>query len=299
MTQRNKPFGIECVSLLSITSVATIAAYILPLSLLFFDSLFTDDGFGGSRRFVSMAQYASVVTDNSYATAALATFAFAIPTVIVQLLGALLLGTMTSDDSRWSNIVRAMIFAPYLLPTVVVVLAWRFVSDPFVGILPALLRTAFGSSPHFGDPAWTIPVMICVEAYEALPFSYVVLLARLRQIPRPLYEVAEIHGSGPWASFLAVTWPHIRRTFYVLLMLRFLLTWLKFDIPWLIYASRGSFWASDTLAVGAYRSAFSDLNWGKACALSVIMLSIAGSFYTVFALFERRIASRYQKALND
>ena len=119
-----------------------------------------------------------------------------------------------------------------------------------------------------------LPTMIIVATYEAFPFTYVVLLARMIQIPESLYEVAELHGANTVQKFFAVTWPQVRLAVLSLTLLRVLITWLKFDVPWLVYASSARSQWGDTLGVAIYRTAFKDLRQGKAYAVSVSILCV-------------------------
>lgn len=265
----------ECAVLSATAGVVALLLYGPPVVGLALDGTRMDDGLGGESRFVGASNFSAALADPTYRSAIVATASFTVTAVVVQVGIGFVLAMLTRRDFTGVRAVRAMIFAPYLLPTVVVVAAWRFVSDPFVGPLPALCRALFGSSPDFRGPDAALPVMVGVATYEALPFSYVILLARLRQIPGAYYEMAALCGAGPLKTFLAVTWPQIRGTLVLVVLLRMLLTWLKFDVPWLVYASRAGTSAADTLSVMIYRTAFENLHWGKACAASVLLLAAA------------------------
>jgi ABC-type sugar transport system permease subunit len=124
--------------------------------------------------------------------------------------------------------------------------------------------------------------MIITATYEAFPFTYVVLLSRMMQIPATLYQVTESLGASAWKTFATVTWPHIRLVVAGVVLLRILITWPKFDIPWLVYASQAPSRWGDTLAITVYRTAFERLRTGEAYAVSVLLLSGAWALYAVW-----------------
>ena len=126
--------------------------------------------------------------------------------------------------------------------------------------------------------------MIITATYEAFPFTYVVLLSRMVQIPASLYQVTELSGASAWSTFVAVTWPQVRLVFAGLAVLRVLITWPKFDIPWLVYASQAPSRWGDTLAVTIYRTAFERLQTGEAYAVSLLLLVAGWAIYAMWSL---------------
>jgi hypothetical protein len=116
------------------------------------DSVHTDDGLGGESQFVGTGNFDAVFTDPAFRVALFATAAFTVTAVVTQVALGFCLAMLARREILGCRTMRAMIFAPYLLPIVVVVAAWRFVSDPFVGPLPAFCRAVIGVSPDFRGP---------------------------------------------------------------------------------------------------------------------------------------------------
>jgi multiple sugar transport system permease protein len=255
--------------------------YAIPLFQIFFESLYRNTGLASSNRgeFVGWSNYVASWQDPSVLQAAVATLAFTLPSVAAQVCFAFAAAIVTRKKYPAVNLLRAMFIAPYFLPSVVVVVAWKFFADPFDGLLPPFFRAAGLAPPDLQGPSAALPTMILVATYEAFPFTYVVLLARMMQIPRSLYEMAELDGASPWLRFWAVTWPQIRLTLAGLLVLRFLITWLKFDVPWLVYAYKAQSPWADTLGVEIYRLAFRHLQRGNAYALSMTLIFMAWALY--------------------
>lgn len=287
----------ECSLLAALVLLVIGVFYAIPLAYVLFGSLTSDSGLAlnGGGSFVGLANYTRALGDPELRQSILATIAFTAPAVAVQIAFAFAAALLTNRSYPGVSLLRAILIAPYFLPSVVVVIAWRFFADPFVGILPDIFRWAGLTSPDLQGPTAALPVMILVATYEAFPFTYVILLARMMQIPAVLYEVAELDGATPLQRFQAVTWPQIRLTVGGLVLLRALITWLKFDVPWLVYASSAQSPWGDTLAVRIYRLGFQNFQRGDAYAISLVVILAAWGSYGCWVLLSRGRAGRQHR----
>ena len=267
-----------------ITIVPLLIFYFIPLVIMSIGSVKSNNNMLNENGYPGIDNYTLALHDPVYPQAMISSTAFTTLSVIIQVGFALGAALVTRRTFKGVNFVRALLFAPYLLPTVVVVVAWRFFSDPFVGLLQVIFRAVGFSTLDLRGPDTALPVMVVVSIYEAFPFVYIILLARMAQIPHILYEVTFLTGAGKWKVFKTVTWPQIRLTLLGLIGLRFIITFLKFDVPWLVYASQAPSKWGDTLAVAIYRTAFEHLQHGKAFAASLMFLSTSWAFYALFKL---------------
>lgn len=287
----------ECSLLIAFLLVVIGVFYAVPLAYVLLGSLTSDTGLAPnpSADFVGLSNYTRTVREPELHQSVLATIAFTVPAVIIQVGFAFGAAMLTYRKYSGVKILRAILIAPYFLPSVVVVIAWRFFADPFVGVLPGIFRWFGSTSPDLQGPTAALPVMILVATYEAFPFTYVILLARMMQIPPALYEVAELDGTNPVQRFLAVTWPQIRLTVGGLVVLRGLITWLKFDVPWLVYASTAQSPWGDTLAVRIYRLGFQSFQRGDAYAVSLMVILAVWACYGCWLLLSRGRTDRQHR----
>ena len=110
------------------------------------------------------------------------------------------------------NLFRAVYFAPYVLGVAVIGVLWRFLLDPNLGAVNALLG-AIGlpaNTPWTTSLPWAWISLVMVTVWWTLGFNAVIYLAGLQDIPRELYEAARIDGGGKWAEFRHVTLPGLR-----------------------------------------------------------------------------------------
>ena len=144
--------------------------------------------------------------------------------VIAPLQGglALLLALLLNQALPYISVFRAIYFAPVVVSMVVVSLLWRFIYDGENGLLNTLLGIAtFGSFQPvdwLGNVYTAMPAMIAMSAWQAVGFHMVIWLSGLQTIPNSLYEAAALDGAGMWQKFRYVTWPGLRNTAVLILI---------------------------------------------------------------------------------
>lgn len=135
---------------------------------------------------------------------------------------ALVLALLINQKLRGINLFRAIYFMPVVVSIVVVSLLWRFIYDGNSGLLNNLLSAVtFGVFPRIdwlGEPATALGAIIAVSIWQAVGFHMVIWLSGLQTISPSLYEAAAIEGSSPWQTFRYVTWPGLRNTAVLVLI---------------------------------------------------------------------------------
>ena len=145
--------------------------------------------------------------------------------VIAPLQGgfALLLALLLNQALPYINVFRTIYFAPVVMSMVVIALLWRFIYDGENGLLNTLLGIvsfgAFQPVDWLGNPGLAMPALIAMSAWQAVGFHMVIWLSGLQTIPGSLYEAAGLDGAGTWQKFRYVTWPGLRNTAVLILII--------------------------------------------------------------------------------
>jgi len=100
------------------------------------------------------------------------------------------------------------------------------------------------------------------------------VLARLQTIPPELYDAARVDGASALRQFLNVTLPQLRNVLLIVLLLRGIWMFTKFDVPWLLGFGGGAGEAIRTLPVFTYQRSFTYYQAGMGAALSNVMLAL-------------------------
>ena len=134
---------------------------------------------------------------------------FSVPFLMVVPLGIAL---VLNRSFPGRTFFRAVYFTPYVLGVAVIGVLWRFLLDPNLGAVNAVL-SAVGlpeGTPWTTDLPWAWISLVGVTVWWTLGFNAVIYLAGLQDIPRELYDAAKVDGGGRWAEFRHVTLPGLR-----------------------------------------------------------------------------------------
>jgi multiple sugar transport system permease protein len=115
----------------------------------------------------------------------------------------------------------------------------------------------------------------------------VILYGGLQDIPKTLYEAAEIDGANAWQKFRSVSWPLLRPVSTVVLLLGLIYTLKVFDVIMSITRG-GPANVSQTLNTWAYSLSFTNLDFGLGAAAGDILMLVV----LVFGLVYLRYAAR-------
>ena len=135
---------------------------------------------------------------------------------------ALLLALLVNQKLRGINVYRAIYFMPVVLSIVVVALLWRFIYAGDHGLLNSFLgAVSFGMIEPvdwLGRPQTALWAILAMSVWQGVGFHMVIWLSGLQTIPVALYEAAEIEGASAWQTFRFVTWPGLRNTAVLVLL---------------------------------------------------------------------------------
>ncbi|MGK9235424.1 sugar ABC transporter permease [Inquilinus limosus] len=228
---------------------------------------------GSDGGFVGFGNYADVLGMARLWAALGRSLVWVAGNAVLQTLLALGTALLLNQRFRGVRLVRVWVILSWIVPTVVVVIIWRWLLGTSGGVVNYLL-VSLGLTDRpvgfFAGPGSAMASLIVINSWRWFPFVAVMLLAGLQRIPADLYEAAAIDGAGPWQRFRRITWPLLQPTMLVLGVIGTLLSFNVFDIIWLTTAG-GPSGATQTLPVLIYETAFRSYRLGQAAAMSVLV----------------------------
>ena len=238
----------------------------------------------GQVTFIGTRNFERVWADPVFWTALRNTAWWVGANVVAQMLLGLMLALMLNRPVRARSWLRAGILLPWVVPSVVAVLTWRWMYDPTVGIVNELLVRAGVLKDYFpflGDVGTSLWAVTVESIWKGTPFVMLLLLAALQMIPRSVMEAAAMDGAHGWRLLLFVVLPQIRLAFAIALILTLILTVNNFNAIWLMTAG-GPLNSSETLFTLAYRYGFERMNLGMASALATLLFVFLVAVTTVY-----------------
>ncbi|MEU7748290.1 sugar ABC transporter permease [Nonomuraea sp. NPDC049158] len=185
---------------------------------------------------------------------------------------ALVMALAVNSVARGKTFFRTVFYLPGVLSVVVVGLLFSFILAPGSGILNRLLGlVGLGTLQQnwLGDPAVALPVVAAVFVWFHWGFGFLLFLAGLQDVPKELYEAADLDGANRWSKFRYITWPQLAPVTSIVSLLTLLAALQIFGtVQVLTNGGPGNHTMVPTLAI--YNEAFVNWRYGSAAAMSVI-----------------------------
>ena len=270
--------------------VITLVFFFWPAFQAVRQSLYRDDPFGFSSRFVGLENFEMVLSDPSYINSLQVTVVFSLSVAIVALVAALLLAVMADRVVTGKGIYRTLLIWPYAVAPAIAGMLWLFLFSPAMGTLAIMLRRAgFDWNPLLnGDQAMVM--VVGAAAWKQISYNFLFFLAGLLAIPKSLIEAAAIDGAGPARRFWTIVFPLLSPTTFFLLVVN--TVYAFFDTFGIIHAVTGGGpgKSTETLVYKVYNDGFVNLNLGASSAQSVILMVIVIALTVIqFKYVERRV----------
>jgi multiple sugar transport system permease protein len=251
-------------------------------------SLFDKHAFMPVQAFVGLRHYRYFASDPEFWSSFYYGCVYAGATMVLQLGVGVPAALLLNETFRGRNVLRGFVLFPYMIPTIVAVILWKWLLNDSYGLVNYLLvRSGAVRTPvAWLGPDYIMTALIVTSVWQFFPFVVVTYLARLQTIAPELYEAATVDGASAWRRFLHVTLPQTASVLLVMGLLRSIWMFTEFDTVWLLAGEGGVSRYIRTLPVYAYSRSFTYLQAGMGASLAVIMfamLLVATAIY--FRLF--------------
>ena len=236
-------------------------------------SFFDKHAFLPVQAFVGVKNYAYFASDAEFWASFHHGVVYAGATVALQLVVGVPAALLLNEAFRGRTLLRGVVLFPYMIPTIVAVMLWKWLLNDSYGLINHLLvATRLATTPvAWLGPDWVMTSLVLTSVWQFFPFVVVTYLARLQTIPPELYEAARVDGASAWQRFVHVTLPQTAAVLFVIVLLRSIWMFTKFDTVWLLAGESGVGRYIRTLPVYAYARSFTYLQAGMGAALAVIM----------------------------
>jgi sorbitol/mannitol transport system permease protein len=257
-------------------SILLLAAWaVIPLAMTAWFSVHDNQLLLPSRgAYVGLENFRYMVTTPEVVAAIAHTITHALGVLAISVIGGTAFALLLDQPMMGRSVVRLIVLAPFFVMPAVSGLLWKnLLMNPVNGVLTWSLQ-AVGFDPVDWMGQWPLGSLTIVVGWSWLPFATVILLTALQSLDREQLEAAELDGAGPWARFVYVVLPHLRRPMVVVVLIEtvFLLS-LFAEI--LVTTNGGPGAASTNLAFLVYAQALLRFDVGAASAAGLIAVVVA------------------------
>jgi|SRR5215831_1296596 len=237
----------------------------------------------------TLQNFTRLLSDHFFLTALVHTILYAAIALTLEFLIGLGLALLLNSQMRGRAIFRSILLVPMMLPAVVVGVVWRLMLNSDFGAVNGTLKI-FGwrteSLTWTAAPKLALASVILADVWQWTPFMFLIMLAGLQAIPQEPYEAALIDGASTWQTFRHVTLPLLKPAILIALLLRTMDLLRVFDHIFIL-TEGGPGFATETVSLYIYRTAFRFSNFGYAAAMSFVLLGITNVISVGYIRFLR------------
>jgi multiple sugar transport system permease protein len=259
--------------------VLLVAVFLLYPILELIRTALTNMGAPGSAYRYTLEGFRALVTDPQFVAMIGVTLVFVLVSVALQLgLGLLLAWLFDAAERRrvlGALTARVAVVSAWVIPGVLIGVIWKILLiENRSGIVNYwLAQLGLGPAPLLSSGSLALVSVIVANTWRGTAFSMLMQYAGLRRIPRELHEAADLEGLNAWQRLRWVILPPVAPVVLLNLLLITIYTLNTFDMI-LPLTGGGPARRTEVVSLYMYRSAFYDLESGKAASIAVVMLAI-------------------------
>jgi multiple sugar transport system permease protein len=266
--------------LLGYTMIAPVAIFLAALvAYPFLSAIYlslTEKIVGYPAHFVGLRNYANLLDSGRFRIVAWNSAVFTVASIVVKLVVGMAMALALHQVVRGNQFIRGILLLPWIIPTVVIALTWKWLLDLFRGLINVTLIDVgvVTSGVHWlGDPSLAMLSVVMANIWRGFPFFGVSFLAALQTVPQELYDAADVDGAGSWQKFWRITLPSIKSVVAVVTLLSTIVTLNDFNIVF-IMTRGGPGAATHIFATYSYELGIMSQRWGVAMAASMASLPL-------------------------
>ena len=231
-----------------------------------------------NEKFIWFDNYIKIFKDAHFYNALYNSVIILILVMIIGITFSIIIGVVLNRKSKINPLLTALVVIPWAMPPIVNGIMWKFIFFPGYGFMnKILLKLHLINTPiSWTDNRYLFLIVISiVVAWRIIPFSSLVILANLQNIPESYYDTVQVFGGTKLQSFFYVTLPLLLPSIGVVLIN---LTTTALNIFDEVIAISGYQFEIQTLLVYNYSNTFNFLDFGYGSAISYVIMLISGIF---------------------
>ena len=264
---------------IAVTALLIIYPLFYIISMSFSENAIGQSGFAG------LTNYLRLFKNPMFTSSIWNTLVWTLGTVIPAfLIGFILALLINRRGMRIKGVFRSLIFVAWIIPGVVKATAWTWLFTTDGGMINHLLMSIGVIEKEIAwlsSPQYAMLSVIIVQVWACAPYVMLMMTAGLQQLPRDLYESAELDGAGWFKKLWYITLPMLKDVSFICILM--LLVWAINEFS-LIFIMTSGGQNTTTLSILVYNQ-FQVLNINSASASAVMQLLITMIFAALYVKF--------------
>nr|WP_227001819.1 sugar ABC transporter permease [Virgibacillus necropolis] len=256
--------------------IGTSILVIFPIIASFFLS-FTDwnfvTGINGFN-FIGLANFKELFNDANFLKS-LTNNIILLLAIPIGLFISLILAVVINKHVYFKDFFKVIYFMPFISSVVAIAIVFQVLFHPTLGPINQLLMSLGVENPPgwIADVDFALPSVMLILIWTNIGFQLIIYLAGLQNIPKELYEAAEMDGATAWYQFREITVPLVSPTTFLLLVTGLISSFKVFDLI-IVLTNGGPAYSTSIPVVYLYEQAFVELRTGYASTIALVVLAV-------------------------
>jgi multiple sugar transport system permease protein len=264
---------------------------VVPMVLTFWISLHSG-GMGtplSDMPYVGLRNFEDIFASPTHRQAFVNTGIYVLLSLVITLPLAMVIAMLVyTPRLRGSALLRTILFAAYVIPTVAIVIVWSQLYSPQYGPIDAALHGLGLPTPAWlSSPDSALISLVIFNVWQMLGYYVVLLVAGLTQIPLDVHEAAVLDGAGPVREAFYVTIPLLKNSLVFVALMTVINSVQVFD-PVYLLTQGGPANSTLTVSFDIQRTVVQYGLAGQASAMAASLLIIIAIVGGAIAAFMRR-----------
>jgi len=251
----------------------TVPFLLFNIAPIFFGAYvgFTKWGIFGKPKWVGLQNFIDAFKDEFVAIAFKNTVLYGL--IIVPCVVVIGFSFALYVHQRWplSTLARTLFFSPYVVSATVIGLVWVWMLDTQFGLINHYLGyLGIDNVPWLTSTDWSLIGVSIASVWWDLGLAFVLFLAALQDVPRDLYEAAEVDGASRWQRLWLVILPQLRPVISLVITLQ-MISSLRIFSQVYVMTNGGPASTSSSVIFYMYNEAIQRQLFGYASAVAILL----------------------------
>jgi raffinose/stachyose/melibiose transport system permease protein len=255
-----------------------LAIYVLfllyPLFNVVRSSLFDINTISQKASFVGLGNFLELAGDEVFRRALMNTLVYTAAIILLINIPAIIFAIIADRERmRGGYVLRVLFFVPAILAPALIGAAFKRIFAPFGALNMLVTELGLPGLKHnwLGDPALAMGAVILTTVWQSAGWNMVIYYARLRELPRDIYESAAMDGASEVGIARYIKIPLLKEVVALMVVINIIGGFKVFDLIY-IMTSGGPAHKTEVLTSFLYYQAFNFHRYGYASAVAVVML---------------------------
>ena len=188
---------------------------------------------------VGLDNFLYVLKDPEFVLAMKNTAVFAVISVPLGIITALVFALTLNSNIRFQKFFRSAYFLPFVTSTTAVAVVWRWMLNKDYGMVNALLSVlGMPKVAWLTDAQMTIPILIVLSVWKGLGYKIIILLAALQGVDERYVKAGRMDGAGSFRRICHIILPILRPTILFLSVTSLIGAFKIFDEVYIMYGQK-------------------------------------------------------------